>query len=238
VQSLAAGNSLTVSNPLNASTIPVDLTWSGTGSRYELQMATGNGTSTLGAFAPVTLSPDTATSTRVNLKLGNSQQGTAYQFQVRSCTATTCGAWAAGPKFTLLPSDEAGMAPGQFKGTWTNAPQAGAYGGSVRWATSGNATVVPAVSFTVSGNASWISTLGPDRGLAQVQVDGGTPQVIDLYSATVQPARVVWSRDALPAGTHSVTVTPLGKKSTLNPAACNTGTKCARVDIDAGVIIK
>jgi hypothetical protein len=49
---------------------------------------------------------------------------------------------------------------------------------------------------------------------------------------------VVWARDALAAGTHTVTVTALGKKSTLNPGACATGTKCARVDIDGAVIIK
>jgi hypothetical protein len=108
----------------------------------------------------------------------------------------------------------------------------------VKWATGGSATLLPAISYTVSGNAAWVSTLGPDRGLAQVQVDGTTPQVVDLYSPTVQPARVVWSQDALPAGTHTVTVTPLGKKSTLNPSACTTGTKCARVDVDGSVMIK
>jgi hypothetical protein len=71
-----------------------------------------------------------------------------------------------------------------------------------------------------------------------VQVDNGKPEVVDLYSATVQPRRVVWARDALAAGTHTITVTVLGKKSTLNPNACNTGTKCAQVDIDAGIMIK
>jgi hypothetical protein len=60
---------------------------------------------------------------------------------------------------------------------------------------------------------------------------------VDLYSPTVQPAKVVWTR-AVPAGTHTVTVTVLGKKSTLNPSACTTGTKCARVDIDASALTK
>jgi hypothetical protein len=54
----------------------------------------------------------------------------------------------------------------------------------------------------------------------------------------VQPARVAWAKDALPPGLHTVTVTVLGKRSTLNPAPCNTGTKCARVDVDAAVVIK
>src|SRR3954454_12109758 len=165
--------------------------------------------------------------------------GNAYQFQVRACNASTCGAWAKGPAFTLVPADEKNMAAAAFKGTRTSdSTVTGTYGGTVKWATNGNATIVPAVSFTVSGNAAWVSTLGPDRGQAQVQVDNGTPQVVDLYSPTVQPARVVWARDALAAGTHTVTVTVIGKKSTLNPNACNTGTKCAQVDIDGAMIIK
>ena len=100
------------------------------------------------------------------------------------------------------------------------------------------ATIVDRVQFTVSGNAAWVSTMGPDRGLAQVQVDNGKPEVVDLYSPTVQPARVAWARDALPPGQHTVTVTVIGKRSTLNPAPCNTGTKCARVDVDGSVVIK
>ena len=138
-----------------------------------------------------------------------------------------------------MPSDDAGMAPGQFKGTWANVTLSGAYGGGVRRSsTSASATIVPAMNYTVSGNAAWVSTLGPDQGLAQVQVDNGKPEVVDLYSATVQPGRVVWARDAMGAGTHTVTVTVLGKKSTLNPNPCNTGAKCAQVDIDAAVMIR
>ena len=146
---------------------------------------------------------------------------------------------ATGPKFTLVPSDDASMAPGQFKGTWTTTAVAGAYGGNVKRASgSAQATLVPAVQYTVSGNAAWVSTLGPNQGLAQVQVDNGKQEVVDLYSATEQPRRVVWARDAMAAGTHTVTVTVLGKKSTLNPAPCNTGAKCAQVDIDASIMIK
>ena len=178
-------------------------------------------------------------STRLSLTMGNTT-GVAYQFRVRACNAGVCGAWATGPKFTLVPSDDSGMAPGQFKGTWTTAVLAGnAYGDTTKRAsTSANATIVPAVQYTVTGNAAWVSTLGPDQGLAQVQVDNGKPDIVDLYSATPQYRRVVWARDALPAGTHTVTLTVLGKKSTLNPGACNTGTKCAQVDIDASIMIK
>jgi hypothetical protein len=240
VQSLAAvfNDPIQLFSPLNNSKLPVDLKWTNGGGTSELQMATGNNLANLGAFQPVTLTDPAATSTRLFLTMGNST-GTAYQFRVRACNAGVCGDWATGPKFTLVPADDAGMAPGQFKGTWTTTAVTGSYGGTVRRASgSAQATLVPAVQYTVSGNAAWVSTLGPNQGLAQVQVDGGKAEVVDLYSATEQPRRVVWARDALAAGTHTVVVTVLGKKSALNPGACNTGTKCAQVDIDAGIMIK
>jgi hypothetical protein len=239
VQSLAAVvEPITVAPTLSASTIPVDLKWSGTGSTFQLQMATGATTASLGGWTSVTLTPNTSTSTRLRLAMGGTG-GTAYQFQARSCTGATCGAWVAGPKFTLQPIDEANMAPALFKGTWSTVAIAGTYGGTVKRSSgSATATLVPAVSFTVSGNAAWVSTRGPDQGLAQVQVDGGSPQVVDLYAPSLQVGQIVWARDALAAGTHTVTVTVLGKKSAQNPGACNTGTKCAQVDVDMATIIK
>lgn len=242
IQSLAAGQQITAANNKPASTIEVGLRWAATGTRSEIQMATGNTPASLGAFGapPVgTQLPDGATSTTVALKMG-SVTGTAYQFRVRSCDATACGDWATGPAFTLQPADENGFAAAAWKGNWTtDTGIAGAYGGTVRWAAgSAVATIVDRTQFTVSGNAAWVSTLGPDRGQAQVQIDGGKPDVVDLYSPTVQPARVAWAKDALPPGQHTITVTVIGKKSTLNPAPCNTGTKCARVDVDGSVMIK
>jgi hypothetical protein len=243
VQSLAAvfNDPIALLSPIANSTLPVDLTWKGSGTSFELQMATGASTASLGAFTAVSLPTSSATSTRVRLAMGNAS-GNAYQFRVRSCTGATCSAWANGPKFTLQPIDDAGIPAGQFKGTWTSVSlpgTTGAYGGTVRRASgSATATLVPAVTYTVSGNAAWVSTLGPDQGLAQVQVDNGKPEVVDLYSPTFQTRRVVWARDALAAGTHTVTLTVLGKKSTLNPGACNTGAKCAQVDIDMATLIK
>jgi hypothetical protein len=240
VQSLAAvfNDPIALLSPIQNSTLPVDLTWTGTGTSSELQMATGATTATLGAFTAVPLTPASATSTRVRLAMGTTT-GKAYQFRVRSCNAAGCSAWMAGPKFTLQPLDDALIPAALWKGTWTNVASAGYYGGTVkRSSTSAGVTLAPAVTFSVSGNAAWVSTLGPNQGLAQVQVDNGKPEVVDLYSPTVQNGRVVWARDALAAGTHTITLSVLGKKSTLNPGACNTGAKCAQVDVDMATLIK
>ena len=135
--------------------------------------------------------------------------------------------------------DETGIAASLFKGTWTSVSLPGTYGGTVkRSSTSAGVTLVPAVTFTVSGNAAWVATRGPNQGMAQVQVDNGTPQVIDMYDPNQQVGQIVWARDALAAGTHTVTVTVLGKKSPQNPGACNTGAKCAQVDVDMATLIR
>jgi hypothetical protein len=235
VQSLAAvTDTLNVLTPLANSTIPVDIKWSGTGSSFQLQMASGPSVASLGAFKDMPLSVATDTSARVRLALGPAN-GNAYQFQVRSCSGAVCSAWTQGPKFLLEPRDD----PNALKGTWTTVAVAGAYGGFVKRAsTSATATIVPAVTYTVSGNAVWVGTRGPDQGLAQVQVDNGTPQVIDLYAPTFQTGQLVWARDALAPGTHTVTVTVLGKKSPQNPGSCNTGAKCAQVDVDMAALLR
>jgi hypothetical protein len=240
-QTIGVPDKVTVKAPLASSTLPVKIQWAASSSptvdHYQLQQSS-DGLN----FTDIALPSPTATAVTANLAMGTTV-GSSYVFRVRACgtaDASICSAWATGSRFTLLPIDDKGMAASVFKGTWTqDTTVGGSYGGSVKWAaTSANATLLPSVTFTVSGSAAWVSTLGPDRGLAQVQVDNGTPQVVDLYSPTVQPARVVWARDGLPIGTHTVTLTVLGKKSALNPAPCNTGIKCARVDIDAALAIK
>jgi hypothetical protein len=106
----------------------------------------------------------------------------------------------------------------------------GAYGGSVHFATKpGPTATLNSLTWTVTGNGAWVSTLGPDRGIATVQIDGGTPTVIDLFAPTQQPAQVVWTLGYLSPGTHTVTVTVQGTAN-----AASTGT---RVDVDAFVVI-
>jgi hypothetical protein len=234
IQTLAGGGKLTVAPALANSTIPVTLNWSGNGpadTKYDLQQ--GNGTPNSFVAVPGATG-FVGTLFTVDLKFS-----TSYQFQVRACnTAGVCGNWAQGPKFTITAADDSTAAV-IFNGNWTTESVPGSYGGTVHWtAGSGTANIANKATFTISGNVAWVSTVGPDRGLAQVQVDGKTPQVVDLYQPTQQAAKVVWAVDNIGAGTHTVVITVLGKKSPLNPAPCNTGLKCARVDLDMGALIK
>ena len=79
------------------------------------------------------------------------------------------------------------------------------------------------------GSVAWVSTLGPDRGIAAVSIDGGPPVSVDLFAATQQAAQVVFALNGLSPGPHTLVVTPQG---TRNPAS--TGN---RLDVDAFVAI-
>ena len=235
-QTVTFPSALTVDQATVAnSTLPVTLNWTastGTVTGYQLQMSKNGG-----AFADATPQPGTAASATVNLAMGTLDLRTlvanSYQFQVRACNGTNCSAWVVGPKFTPLPIDDGMLSLLSYGGNWTQEALPGAYGGTVRYAsTAKDKVALPnKITFTVTGNLAWVSTLGPDRGKASVSIDGGAPVTIDLYSPTKQPAQVVFATNNLKAGVqHSITVQVLGTKNALS-----TGT---RVDLDAIVAIK
>src|SRR5439155_866107 len=217
VQSVATPSKLTVASPIQNSTIPITLKWSASSSggitSYQLQQSTNGG-----AFVDASVQPTgTATSATVALPMGDLLTAPAYQFQVRACSnATTCSSFAVGPNFRLVPVDDNVVGNIAYRGGWTVAPVPGAYGGFVHFSTKpgANATLT-SLTWTVTGNGAWVSTLGPDRGIATVSVDGGPATVIDLFAPTQQAAQVVWTIGNLAPGTHTVTVTVQG---TANPA--------------------
>ena len=158
-----------------------------------------------------------------------------YQFQVRACaTDGTCSAWSQTPKSLLATLDDsvtniisAGNGQIAYSGSWLTKTLPGSFGGTVRssTATGANATLQN-VTFNVSGDAAWIAPTGPNMGIATVSVDGGASKTVDLYSATYQPAQVVFATNGLKAGVqHTLRVTVTANR---NPAS--TGSE---VDIDA-----
>ena len=75
---------------------------------------------------------------------------------------------------------------------------------------------------------------GPGAGAGrQRQAGGRRPLLADVPDAARRLAR-----DALAAGTHTITLTVLGKKSPLNPGRMHTGAKCAQVDVEMATLIR
>ncbi len=84
-------------------------------------------------------------------------------------------------------------------------------------------------SFTGS-SVAWVATKGPDRGRAEVWMDGAKIKVIDLYASAEQPRRIVFAQDQLDASqTHTLEVRVLGTK--------NTASSGTYVDVDAFAVL-
>jgi hypothetical protein len=148
--------------------------------------------------------------------------------------AGNLSAWAIGPSFKVRAFQESSSAIVDA-GSWTTSTLSGAYGGSVQSASAlgRNATFsVPAGS----KNVEWVSYRGPNRGKAQVWLDGvqqdANPtlmgiQPFDLYSSSIQARKVVFSKAVSSTTSHKLEVRVLGQK--------NASSTSTRVDIDAFV---
>jgi hypothetical protein len=99
----------------------------------------------------------------------------------------------------------------------------------VQESSTANATAQNATALTGTSIAL-VSTTGPDRGIAQVTLDGTVVGTVDLYSPTLQTGVVVWSKDGLNGVGHTLKLTVTTQKN-----AASTGNK---VDADAYLALK
>ena len=209
---------------LGATTIPVRLSWWATevGTRvaaFQLQQSVNGG-----AYADVSLPSDATSALTASL-----DPGTTYRYQVRAQDAAgNWSAWAPGPSFVLTAVQENGTEVTYPAGSWTRTALSGSYGGYVKHASASGARA----RFAFTGDeVAWISTTGANRGKAEVWLDGVKVKTIDLYSATTQPRRVVFSQGGLaPTRSHTLQVRVLGTK--------NASSSGKRVDIDAFVALR
>jgi Tol biopolymer transport system component len=215
---------LVADSTLGTTAVPVQLTWSATDvgsgvAGYQLQQSVNGG-----AYADVSLPSQTTTTLTVSL-----DPGKTYRYQVRAQDkAGNWSAWAAGPSFTLAAVQEDGSGVAYPAGKWTRATLSGAYGGYVKHANVSGARA----KFTFSGDeVAWVSTKSANRGKAEVWLDGVKVATVDLYSATTQTRRVVYSKGGLdPSKSHTLEVRVLGTK--------NAASSGKRVDVDAFLALR
>ena len=198
------------------STVPVSVSWApaidANGiAAYHLQQTSDGQT-----WTPVNLPTPTALRTTVQLSTGKT-----YTFRLSADDlAGNAGGWATGSR----------VSPGLFQ---ENAPSVSVAGGFVRstltGASSGKVarcglkTCRATLAFTGSAVA-FVSTRGPNRGIARLKLDGVTVGLVDLYASTLRPASVVYATSVTP-GRHVLSVTV-----TATHNAASTG---SRVDVDA-----
>lgn len=217
--------------------VPVTINWTGTACQsgalscniasYRLQESV-NGL----AFNDVALASPTATSVARTLKptaANNSTPTTTYNYRVAATDQQgNVSAFAIGTAFTLPDIDNSFNS--SFNGSWSGSNLTGAFGGSVQFSSTAGAFAQPASAFSAS-SVAFVTTLGPDRGKAQITLDGVVVATVDLYAPTQQTAQIVWAANGLKTTvTHTIKVTALNQKN-----AASTGT---RVDYDAILTIK
>ena len=229
----------TSAGPITASTnqVPVTISWTGSACQsgaancnidhYVLQQSV-NGA----GFGNVALPSPSATSVTVNLKpspSNNSAPATVYQFQVQAVDKQgNLSPFSIGSSFTAPDTDNSFNS--SFNGGWSGVNISSAFGGSVQESTTPGATAQPSNAAPATSLA-WVSTLGPDRGKAQVKIDGQIVATIDLYSPTQGTAQVVWAINGLaPGANHNIQIVSTGTK--------NISASAAKVDYDAIIAVR
>ncbi|HEX5557697.1 MAG TPA: hypothetical protein VFX13_08780 [Gaiellales bacterium] len=97
-----------------------------------------------------------------------------------------------------------------YRGAWTGARAAHAYGGSLR--RSGRTGASAALRFT-GREIAWVASKTASSGSARVFIDGHAVATVHLRSATSIKRRVVFTRTWATAGAHRIKVVGLGTRS-------------------------
>jgi hypothetical protein len=221
--SLVPGSTIAVATPatIGSATAQVRMVWAaatGTVTKYELQQSLNGG-----AWTTVLNALPTQLTTTLTLPMGTTAAPNAYQFRVRAYANLTVSAFGTSMAFDFGPSDETDKVSFAFGGTWTTTAGAGFYGGTAASA----ATNANRVSMSMkklalgSGALAVIGTMGPDRGIANISLDGGAAVAVDFYAPTLQTGVLVHVLNGTSANVkHTLTVVPSGTKR-----LASTGTK-------------
>jgi len=181
--------------------------------RFHLHKSLDNGVT----WTTVPLGSPSATSVELTIPFGK-----VVKFRVRGVdTSNNTGAWVVSPASTLTGRQDNASSV-VYTNTW-NGPStlAGAYGGNVKY--SGINGRSASITFT-GKQFSWVSTLGPDLGKAEVWLGATKLGMVDLYSPTTKPRMIVFSKAWTTSATRTIEIRVLGQKTLPSTAT--------RVDID------
>ena len=200
---------------ISAGRTTVRLGWTGSDAtsgidRYELAQSTDGG-----GWASVSTS---LTGTSLDRALGH---GHTYRFRVRAVDgAGNVGAWATGPTFRLTHYGES-SASVKYSGTWSTSTSSVYWGGKAKASSQAGAKA----SLTFTGRSvEVVSRKGPARGKAQIYINGVLKATVDLYAASYQNQRVVWTGSWSSSASRTITLRVVGTSGR------------PRVDLDAFVV--
>lgn len=208
--------------------VPVSLSWTASTDNvavtgYEVWQSTNGG-----AYSKIA-TPATNAAT-VFLAPGTS----TYRFQIKAKdgAGNTSAASTQAAAFTLTLDQETVTTRIAYTGTWTAASASISSGGATKFATAANATATYTLP-TGSTKVGVVLAVGPDKGKAQIIVDGNTADAttLDLYATSAAARQIVFVNNSISAtGTHTVQVKVLGTK--------NASSSSTRIDLDGFVAYK
>jgi hypothetical protein len=135
--------------------------------------------------------------------------------------AGNSGAYATSASAKLVLSQETSTAIA-YSGSWSRVAYTGASGGYLDKSSSSGSRATYSFSGT---SVAWVSTRYTSRGIAEVWLDGVKVATVDLYSSSLQTARLIWASGTIAAGSHTVQIRVTGTK--------NASSSGVRVDVDA-----
>jgi hypothetical protein len=196
------------------STVPVTVSWKGTDATSGVNHYTLYQSKDGGAYSQV--AAPTKTSTTRDLAPGHT-----YQFKVTATdNAGNVSSGKAGSVYKLSLFQENASSV-KYSTGWKRQSLSGASGGDVDYATAAGKTA----TLSFSGiQAAWVSTLGPTRGSASVQLGSGKATTISTHASSPKTAQIV---DVVSgsSGSHKLVVKVLGTSG--HP----------RVDVDAFIVL-
>jgi len=186
---------------MGSSATPVRSSWSATDpsgiAKYKLQRQVNGG-----SWSTVSLSSAAATSLKQSLTFSDT-----YRYRVKATDGNgNTSAYAYGPTFKPLLTQQSSSRV-SYGGTWTSVSNTYASGGSLKYATAKGATA----SYTFTGSSiSWVAYRGPNRGSADVYIDGVHKATVNLYSGTYYARQIVYAASWGSNGTHTIKIVCLG----------------------------
>jgi subtilisin family serine protease len=186
----------------STSSVPLALSWKAAVDqspidRYQV------GESSAG-YEPVTVKTTSAATRTATRSL---PFGTRRTYAVRAVDAPgNVGEWAAGRAVRLVATQESSSAVTRSSG-WTGYRTAAALGGKFAYSSRAGA----AMRYTFRGAAiALVGRTGPNRGKAEIRIDGVRVATIDAYSRTLRSRMLLLARAVDPSRTHTIEVRVLG----------------------------
>jgi hypothetical protein len=154
-----------------------------------------------GSWSPVSLQSATTASITRSLIFGHT-----YRYRARATDgAGNTSAWVYGPRFKPLLTQQSSSVV-SYARTWTTVSNRDASGGSLRYTTASGASTT--YQFTGSSIA-WVAYRGPNRGSAQVHIDGVLMATVSLFASSYQSKQIAYAYSWSSHGTHTIEIVNL-----------------------------